>query len=798
MGAWDWVACMSRMPKKKTPSWDAGTSFRDSMEAEDRLEEFSKAVTVVQNEKVTRELHTQFRQLASHEVSGAKGAKIMKYNREIEWKVFKDALQNVSTNDLQKEAIDKFMQDGDQDGDGKINFMEFVVLYQKLCDSRELQDLGFKFGAFRGFRKEKKLSGIELFRRYYFSWQYQLCYMLVMLYTMYMLVRIINLKGEHDKKWKQGEAMVKFKEIGYTYDASKPSNKHVETWLLAVCSLSYWLRILTAQWHIMFSNVGNFIILQTHFIFGLMICMIVFRDRGYVDRFIFHMFPKHGGSYDDDNIDFAEYHFPQCNALYYHLSDRRTEFGPAGSRFCQKLGYVQAVLQLICLGAVAIQFFNDFGLIFRSLVSQNKERYVDTLAEFDLDLTFITDELIAMGVPVEFKPLSLSLQHLWRNPAWEVRRFFDDGRPNTYYRIYNLCAEMPYSFELFHNRVRLFDMQDHARPAMSQVFDALRDMNHFMLLEPDKNMVAVHCKAGKGRTGTLCCSWMLYNRTAHSAKEALEIFMEKRTDILKSKIGKKKMIAVDTFSQVQCVYCVDAWLRICGSYQNTDIPPTKPPVLGMNIKSITLQSIIDRQGTEEEGQPLGTVICEIQSPAWDHGAGPILDEAEAVVSAEGYANFKFEKAKVREEFRISVYLERVRKSKEDGFKRPNIKDGPVSKRKKAGHEKGCLFYIFGHTAFYSPDNEHEHEYTELGATKLMKKVQISKEAKLIIEYELDPLKTITNDEDRSRMEKLRESDFFTNLKTVNKEVQGTLGKGVKCYNFFMYLHVCMYVCMFRP
>ena len=56
---------------------------------------------------------------------------------------------------------------------------------------------------------------------------------------------------------------------------------------------------------------------------------------------------------------------------------------------------------------------------------------------------------------------------------------------------------------------------------MKHFVDFLNDAGLFMAQEKGR-VVAVHCKGGKGRSGSLCCAWLLYSRECETADAALE------------------------------------------------------------------------------------------------------------------------------------------------------------------------------------------------------------------------------------------------------------------------------------
>ncbi|OWM82150.1 hypothetical protein CDL15_Pgr001724 [Punica granatum] len=84
----------------------------------------------------------------------------------------------------------------------------------------------------------------------------------------------------------------------------------------------------------------------------------------------------------------------------------------------------------------------------RHMVSQNKRRYQE--GEFDLDLTYITENIIAMGFPAGDISSGIFgyIEGFYRNHMEEVIRFFETHHPGNY-KVYNLCSERLYDASLF-------------------------------------------------------------------------------------------------------------------------------------------------------------------------------------------------------------------------------------------------------------------------------------------------------------------------------------------------------------
>ena len=159
--------------------------------------------------------------------------------------------------------------------------------------------------------------------------------------------------------------------------------------------------------------------------------------------------------------------------------------------------------------------------IFKRKVSKKKRRIQTD--DFDLDMSYITERVIGMGFP------ATGWQTVYRNSLKDLKSYLD--KYHGEYKIYNLCIEKDriYPKTLWEGKkVGLFPFNDHSPCPIKLILDFVIDLCIYLTANP-KGVAAIHCKAGKGRTGVMIVSYLIFTELFQTSEEALIHYANQRT-----------------------------------------------------------------------------------------------------------------------------------------------------------------------------------------------------------------------------------------------------------------------------
>ncbi|RMZ77548.1 hypothetical protein DV737_g4350, partial [Chaetothyriales sp. CBS 132003] len=194
--------------------------------------------------------------------------------------------------------------------------------------------------------------------------------------------------------------------------------------------------------------------------------------------------------------------------------------------------------------------------ILRQIVAGPRARH----PEAGLDLCYVTDYIVVTSGPSSVWP-----KKAYRNPVDQLVAFLDKKHGQDWC-IFEFRAEgTGYPDSEVYGRIRHFPWPDHHPPPFAilpNIMAAMRNWIKRLDEEPQsaqdgpRRIAVVHCKAGKGRSGTVSTSYLI-SEEGWKREEALQRFTTRR---MRAGFGQ----GVSIPSQLRYVAYVDRWANELG------------------------------------------------------------------------------------------------------------------------------------------------------------------------------------------------------------------------------------------
>lgn len=166
--------------------------------------------------------------------------------------------------------------------------------------------------------------------------------------------------------------------------------------------------------------------------------------------------------------------------------------------------------------------------LLRAVVSIPKRTRSDE--SYLLDLSHISPRIIVAAGPSDDV-----FMNLFRSPIDKVVEYLDRNyrsEKNVHWHIWNLRGEgAGYNYKVVDGNWSHHPFPDHMPPTIKLIERIVKEIHDFLSFD-SRNVALIHCKEGKGRSGTICCSYLMYEAKLKgiylSPDEASEMFTKQR------------------------------------------------------------------------------------------------------------------------------------------------------------------------------------------------------------------------------------------------------------------------------
>ncbi|KAL9056974.1 MAG: hypothetical protein Q9162_002640 [Coniocarpon cinnabarinum] len=258
--------------------------------------------------------------------------------------------------------------------------------------------------------------------------------------------------------------------------------------------------------------------------------------------------------------------------------------------------------------------------------------------EANLDLCYVTDNIVATSGPSATYP-----SRAYRNPLDQLVKFLDSKHGQNWF-IWEFRAEgTGYPDDAVYGRIKHFPWPDHHPPPFKLIPGIVGSMREWIhgvggaevakiqtngsqdtqdTTTPQDRVIVVHCKAGKGRSGSMAVAYLI-SQEGWSRTDALQRFTERR---MRPGFGS----GVSIPSQLRWIGYVERWAQNGKQYLERAVEVKEVHVWGLRegVK-------VGVEGYVDEGRKIQTFHLFSNEERDDFGEKMVLESATGSNQVDG-------------------------------------------------------------------------------------------------------------------------------------------------------------------